>query len=630
MAVSRTGLSVRDRRERPRVSDLARLAVFGLLLVVSSAPAGAAVKAWLDTNRVAPGNSVQLTLEYEGETDTSPDLSPLRQSFDVLGTSRATTVQILNGSTSSKTEVVVSLSPKRAGRLTVPSIAWNADRTAPLRLDVAASAGNGSAAAGTSSAQQVFLETQFGPFDPYVQAAVKVTVRLFTREALYNPHITLAGDSDFLVRQVGRDEQSTAVRGGASYVEVTRHYVVFALRSGRLTLPGAVLDARIATRRSSPFGGNPFAGFFSSTPFFGNVFSTVKPIRLHGQSIRLDVRARPAGAVGSFWLPASAMRLTARWNPAPLKAQAGNPLTVDLSLEATGLTAAQLPDLSQWIEPPAGVRSYPDQPRLTDTAHGDTVTGTREQTIALIADRPGRYTLPSLRVDWWDTRTDRPRETALPARTLVIVPAPGARPARRSSVTTAAQPLSAAAAPAQKAASASAVSGGHESPPPASSASPGRGLLAYHRIWIALIAVLALAWLGTLAAWLRLRRRIARQERVAARATGSAQGAALPSAAASRTALRRACQLDEPAAARRHLLAWAAAAWPGEPPRGLNALARRVDDPETAALIRELDRACYAGEPWTGAPLEEALSELPRPARAQRRGRSADLASLYP
>jgi BatD DUF11 like domain len=604
---------------------LARVAAFAALLAASSVPASAAVRAWLDTRQVAPGNSVQLTLEYAGETNARPDLAPLRQNFDVLGTSSATTVQIVNGNTSAKTQVMVTLSPKRTGRLTVPSIAWNGERSAPIDLEVTASTGNGSSASGGAAARQVFLETQSGPSNPYVQAAVEVTLRLYTREALYDPNITLSGDKDFLVRRVGSDDQGTVVRGGESYVVVTRHYVVFPLRSGELSLPGAVLDARVASRRASAFGSNPFAGLFSSTPFFGNVFSTVEPIRLHGDPIRLDVRPRPATAVGSYWLPATAVTLKEAWDPAVLKARAGNPLTVDLSLRADGLTAAQLPDLSQLMSLPAGVKAYPDEPKLTDAAQGDRVVGTREQSIALIADRPGRYTLPALRIDWWDTSTDQPRETTLPARTLSILPAPGTVAPPRSSPTAA--PARAVAVPTP---ATSNYAGAGESLHPASPAETGRSLLAHRPLWVAIVAALALAWLGTLAAWLRLRRRLGRQGSPAAPVSSSGPAATASRAAASRSAFRRACQLNDPTAARRHLLAWVAAAWPGEPPRGLNALARSVDDLEVARLIRELDRACYADEPWQGAALGEALPDLPKRAAALRRRSSADLASLYP
>jgi hypothetical protein len=54
-----------------------------------------------------------------------------------------------------------------------------------------------------------------------------------------------------------------------------------------------------------------------------------------------------------------------------------------------------------------------------------------------------------------------------------------------------------------------------------------------------------------------------------------------------------------------------------------------LNDPDTAALLRELDRACYAGGAWRGDALAERLGEL-RPAPAAARERGTELAPLYP
>ncbi|MGH8149618.1 MAG: BatD family protein [Steroidobacteraceae bacterium] len=656
-------------------------ASLGLLLALVSLPAGAAMRASLDSNMVSPGDSVQLTLQLDGETGTRPDLAPLQRDFDVLGTSRTTTVQILNGSTTSQTQERVTLSAKHAGRLTIPSIIWNGERSAPLTLDVSASAG-GSASSGSAASQtrQVFLETQFGPAAPYVQAAVSVTVRLYTSEALYDPRLSLASDGDLLVRQVGPDESGTVQRGGRTYEVVTRHYVVFPQRSGHLTLPGAVLDARVAASSPTSAQGNaPFGSFFSSTPFFGNVFSTNKPIRVHGDPISLDVAPRPSGAVGSYWLPATGVTLKSVWHPAALSARAGDPVTVDLSLEAVGLTAAQVPDLAQLLALPRGLESYPDEPTLANAARGDTVVGTRKQSIAFIADRPGHFTIPALKVAWWDTRTDQPREADLPARTLTILPAVGGAQPSQSAVARAGVPVGVAgraAATSAGAAVAAAAAGQHQHAasgapgaqqlPTAAVMPAGRDLAAYSPtrrawLWLALSVALALAWLLTLVAWLRLRQRlwqVAPTEpsaspasrallvpralaayRVSSAAAGhssplspqtpSGRVAARAGAEAARTACRLACKRNDAAEARRHLLTWIAAEWRDEAPRGLNALARHVDDPSLAALLRDLDRACYTGQPWSGEMLGAALGTLPRAARSEAR-RASGLTPLYP
>ncbi len=649
------------------MSSFGRLALAaGLALVMAGGSAYAAVKTWLDSNQVAPGDSVQLTLEYEGQTNSAPDLSPLERDFDVLGSSRTTTFEMLNGSTSTKTRIEVTLSPKHAGRLTVPSISWGGDRSPALALDVSASAGGSSAgsgngvgagtngggtgaggidggaqSSGAASDRPVFLQTEFDPAQPYVQAAVTVTVRLYTREALYNPSLTFSETHDVLIRQVGSDESGRVTRGGESYDRVTRHYVVFPQRSGSLTIPGPVLDAQV------PMGSNaagaalndPFAGLFGPT-FGGNVFSMSKPIRLHGTPIALDVRPRPSGTAGGYWMPASEVTLSSAWHPASLQAQAGDPMTVDLDLRAVGLTAAQLPDLSQLLQLPAGLKAYPDEAKLSDSASGDTIVGTRTQSIALIADQPGHFTLPALRLRWWDTQTNRAREALLPARTFVVAPAAGSTLSAQSALPPQVR------APGQ-AVSGAAVVGAAPSPgaPNASGTAPGRGFLSGRGVWwLGLSVALALAWLATLGAWWRVRKGAVSERRfgrpaapeltpASVAAPGAVAAPAAPfvvaGASAARAAFRLACQRNEATDARRYLLAWVRATWPDSAPTGLNALARQVDDPGLATLVRELDRACYAGEAWSGQALSAALAGLPRRKRGSA-DQTSDLEQLYP
>jgi len=641
-----------------------------VLLALISVPAGAAVRAYLSGSDIAPGDTVQLTLQRDGTGGGEPDLSPLRADFDVLGTSRSTRIQIINGSTSASTNVQLTLSPRHAGHLTVPSITWGNEHSPALTLDVTATAGSGGGAAGatgtgtgtggaagaagaTAGNARDFIQTEIDSGHPYVQAAVQVTVRLYVSQTLYHPDLEFPASGNVLVQQVGADEQSSTERNGRTYRVLTRHYLLFPQRSGTLTLAGPVLDAQVAAGQNgtNSFGGDPFAQLFGGAPF-GTIMT--RPIRLHGDAIVLKVRARPASATEPYWLPATQVTLTSQWSPAPLQAHAGEPVTVKLHLQAQGLTAAQLPDLSTLWALPAGLKTYPDQAKLHDAAQGDTVVGSRDQTIALIADQPGRFMIPALTIQWWDTATNRPQEATVPARTLEILPVAGAptnAAAAPTTPTVAASPATSVPMPPTSArgptatptlaaalpthahaagaapASAAGVTGEHHSSPQSS-------------LWPWIAAALTALWLLTIGAWLwTSKRRGGNDARAARRTAANAPGAhaaagahatsVQPSLAAS-SAFWQACRSGDALTARRRLLAWAAARWPATPPTGLNALSRLLNDPATAALLRELDRACYAGGPWRGEALASRFEKL-RPARAEAAGkRGADLAPLYP
>lgn len=600
---------------RPRISGAGVMLL--LIACAGIAQARADIRASLDASQVAVGDTVQLTLEHDGSTGGQPDLTPLQHDFDILGTSSNTSIELRNGAASERTEVVLTLAPKTTGRVTIPPLVWDGQRTQALSLVVTGPGGTGQpGGVAASPVSNVFIETSVSAEQPYVQAAVQLTVRLFTSSVLYRADLELPENGDVVAKQIGTDENSDAQRNGRTYQVITRHYVLFPLHSGRLTLQGPVLDAEIASNQPRrPLGSDPFGGGFFGGPFF----QTVRPVRLHGKPIELTVRARPASAIGSYWLPARNVTLSDYWTPAKLSAPAGDPITVDLSLQATGLTAAQLPDLSPLLGIPPGLKAYPDQPKLNDSTQNGLLVGSREQTIALMADTPGHYTIPALTVTWWDTQTNRPRVTTVPARTLTILPAAGS-----ATATASAAPVHAAQPPPTPAASQQA-----RQAPAAQKLTPPRSPSRWQWISIAL----AIVWLTTLGAWLWSRRSRRPRSRMpppspphAADSSGARRAHAEPSR--ERTAFRIACETNDAHAARAHLMAWAGALW-GTMPAGVNAIAARIGDPAVAELLRDLDRACYAGGAWQGHALAAALTELPTSQDKNARERNR-LAPLYP
>ncbi|MGH8295789.1 MAG: BatD family protein [Steroidobacteraceae bacterium] len=626
----------------------ARAQALLLLLLIAFAAAGQAlaeVSASLDASQVASGDTVQLTLEHDGRTSGQPDLSPLQQDFDILGTSSSTTYEIINGNASEKTEVILTLAPKVTGRLTIPSLSWDGEQTQPLSLTVTGPGGTGQPAGSAATpTAKVFIETTASPQHPYVEAAVHLTVRLFTTENLYHAGLELPDNSDFVVKRIGSDRSRESQRNGRSYQVITRQYLLFPLRSGKLTLQGPVLDAQVAVGQPrSPFGNDPFGGFFGGGRLFNGVLRTLRPVRVHGNPLVLSVRPRPAGASGSYWLPARNVTLSAAWNPAKLTAQAGDPVTLDIDLQATGLTAAQLPDLSSLLSFPSGLKSYPDQPKLDDSTTNGELVGSRDQTIALIADSAGRYTIPALTLTWWDTQDNQSRTATLPARTLSILPAPGSA----STASAPPQPARGAGPPTAQSGSALTATGN-----PTAAGGPGKSAgMAHGRSpaaagaaqksthasapsqWEWISIGLAVLWLSTLGAWLWSRRsRAAPPDPRGGSAPVPRQPPPVPrqhppDPGKERAAFRSACEANDAHAARAHLLAWTAACW-GAPAAGINAIAARIGDATAAELLRDLDRACYAGGEWQGRPLAAALTELPPSPGKATRGRD-DLAPLY-
>lgn len=564
-----------------------RLAVVLLCSVCFAAKAE--VTATLDRDRVGVGESVQLTLQRDSRGGDAPDLRALQADFDVVGTNSGSNLQIVNGHIAQQSVLNIALIPKRAGKLQVPAIAWDGETTSPLTLTVSEQAPGGP---GDDAAQHVFLSTTLDQKQPYVQGNVVLTVTVHTDVPVRKASLDFDGSDDVAVQQLGQDEQDAEVIKNRRYQVIRRRYLLQMQRSGAVTLRGPTLDAQIEEGgRRDLFGGMLGGG-------------SLRQLRLHGDDIQLDVRPRPAGASSQHWLPAEKLGLESSWTPEGASLQAGEPLTLHLRMDAVGLTAAQLPDLGAQLQLPEGLRAYPDQPKLETASKGARVSGSREQDIALIATRAGRFEIPELRLAWWDTSTDTAQQIVLPARVLEVLPS-----AATTAQSSAAPPVTAAGAP-----------------PSPLALSPASAPAVQNPVWKWISLVLALLWIATLALWVtsaRIKRRKALAPDPSSVDKPSASSA---KASAAQKAFQQACRASDAEAARRALLDWARLAGGEPPPAGLNALAARLDDPQLTPLLRELDRACYSGGQWNGDALGASLTQLPdRPSAIGSKPRLAEL-----
>ena len=100
-------------------------------------------------------------------------------------------------------------------------------------------------------------------------------------------------------------------------------------------------------------------------------------------------------------------------------AKPGDAFTLTLTTRAAGPPALLLPPLAGRLPTPAGLRAYPRQPVLTD----DPPAATRTEAVAYVIERPGRYELPAVTLDWWNTAASA-RETAATAPVTIDVPPP--------------------------------------------------------------------------------------------------------------------------------------------------------------------------------------------------------------
>jgi hypothetical protein len=527
------------------------LLFFAALLLGTSLAHAANVEATLDRSQVQLGETVTLNVRVQGDASIGqPDLGALANDFEILGTSSNRSVSIVNGQRSDQQTYGIALRPRHIGQLQVPSLAIAGSRTAPLALEVIAPTSQ----PGSNGGKDVFLEATVEPGKAYVGQQLLFTVRLYFAASLSSGALDDPQLPGVDVRRLGDDLNYTAERDGKTWHVIERRYALVPQRAGALAIPPLNFQGEMV----DPSDPDSFFGM-------GSPVSATSPAR------SVDVQPIPPNWGQSAWLPARALALTLDGLPADGKLRVGQPLNLDMALQATGLPYEALPELS--LPTLEGATVYPEKPVNSSKNDGHWILGRRQQGFAVIPQRAGTLQLPATTVKWWNVQAGQPEVARIPAHTLTVLPTVGA---------TAPAPGTSAAAPAPVKAPASI--GTTHSPAAASRARSWRWW-ALGGVALGLLLAAALAW------WLRQRRRTA--------APTTAPTAVL-SARTLRADFVRAARQGTVADQAHALLAWARAERPDLP--NLGALADALESPDQRAAIAALQRRQFAAE-HTAAPL---------------------------
>lgn len=601
----------------------ATLSLAAALLLGAAGIASAEIRTSLSQAKVAEGDTFVLNLQADGTAQgAAPDLAPLQQDFEVLGTSQSTSVEVINGKVSQSAGWAITLSPRATGTLTVPAVTIGAEASRPQTIEVVDAASLPRASLADSGIE---VEMSVEPGTYYVQQEIPLKLRILSSADLRSASLSEPVSPDAIITKTGEDRTSRVTMGGKPVTVIERDYLVKPQKSGTLTLPPVTLRATVPdpdAARRSPFGtmGDPFQRmrdrFNMSMPGFSmpgfddpfGMFDRGREITARSGPVTLDIAARPASATGWF-LPAKEVELRAAWEPAEPDFKAGEAAQRIVQIVALGASKEQLPDLEFADVDGAAVYVERVDDRSRDTGQG--TEAIKQYTLSVIPTRGGEVTLPAIEVNWLDADTGEEEVATLPAETLVVS-GPAAQPATETS-------------PA----------------PAATAADSGAGLLSglSDRVLAGIAGGAALVLLAAIALAVRSTRRKARLSRTgkdgetAIRATRPTAEATAAMAAARRAeaagSVRQACRRKDARAAFGALTGWF---------RAVGATPQTLDAPGADRLreaMRELELRLYGpaeATAWDPRPLLTAFDGVcgaldadNRPARPV-----GDLPPLYP
>nr|WP_272873583.1 BatD family protein [Aliamphritea spongicola] len=355
----------------------------------------AVLKASVDRNRIAMGDSLSLTVLAEGSADGEPDFALLEPLFKVLNRSVGRNTSIVNGDISRTIKWRLILTPKQEGTLVIPAFELGGARSEPITIEATAPPPP------TDSTDDLRVEMALDKSEVFENGQVIVTRRLLYGVAVGGLEMQPFELLGAQVIELG-DNQYETTRNGRRFGVYEVAYAVFPREAGVLNIPAQSIDVQVGRRN-----------LLSGRP--------AQKVRLQMGAETLQVKARPAEFAAQEWLVANKLDLSESWSQLPDQIRLGESLTRTITLATVGAAPDRLPTFEVADIP--GMNVYAEPLQNTEDLNSRGVINARQRSVAFVPVKPGLIEIPELVVKWWNSTENRAEEARLPARTIEVLPA---------------------------------------------------------------------------------------------------------------------------------------------------------------------------------------------------------------
>ncbi len=381
-------------------SLLKNCALTALLLFGAQTVMAGKLTASVDSTHISRNETLTLTLKYDERAGDAPDTSELAQQFNIRRQSSSSGIRIINGDVSASTTWEYELSPKRTGKLLIPSFSINGDFSEAISVDV-----DEKSSSTTQTDQQIYTETDLDKQKVYTQQQAVIAWRLVSRMGAPQVRFSPPHIAGVITQDLGnRSYQRTGSNGLSEWV-IEQRYALFPQHSGKITIPAQTFQAIVDEPQQH------ISGFFISAP---------TEITRDTEEKQLEVMP-PLDALGKTWLPAASVEILQQITGLNAQSQAtvGTAFTRTIRIRAKGLSAEQLPAPDMQSN---NTKIYAEKPVFDNKAGSQGNIGTREDRAAIIATQAGKLVLPAIHIAWYDTNAGQWRDAELAESTIEVLP----------------------------------------------------------------------------------------------------------------------------------------------------------------------------------------------------------------
>lgn len=436
------------RRQKSVVSRWRNIFIFFFYFLFSTfyflplhAQQGVTLEAFVDKPEISLDDQLVLTVRVSGGNILTEPSIPNRGNFEVLTRGSASHVEMINGRLSVSKEYTYVLQALKTGTFEIGPISIFVEgvekQTTPITVTVVEAENSqarnklppspGGMPPGFPQGfpappmmgndpsegqyKDIFVTAEVDNKNPYKNEQVIYTFRLYTSRGVGEAKLELPDFHDFWNEEIQKENKFYKELGGKRYVVSEFRVALFPTKTGTVSIAPSVLKAQVEEPLNLP-------GAFND-PFFtmrGAPLS-YRPRVLKTSEITLEVKELPSGAPPDFYGLVGQVSVQANLTKKDLSV--GDSATLTIQISGNGnIKDAQLQPNFQI----PGLKVYDDKPTQEMKKSSQGISGSKTFKYALVPENPGKFTIPSLNISYFDPKKGSYENLTTPSYELSVVP----------------------------------------------------------------------------------------------------------------------------------------------------------------------------------------------------------------
>lgn len=373
-----------------------------LLMLFFSLPINAKVTASVDQHNIKFTQNLQLKISSDNAAGKTPNLTGLKQKFKVIGSSKISRPYIRNGQRKFNTIWFYILKPKISGKLTIPAISINGEKTKVINLWVSQGQKKKRSPTKRTTVKKLpnthniiikasLNKTQLYPNEILIyELSINTPENFTTKLRVIPPFVPNA----IILPLTEASFEKGKIRGKNRNIRRQSF---------------AIFTSQVAIHQIEPAQVS-----FKSSPSDQEALKT----RLKANNLHFEIIPKANQTSLGYWLPSQSVQLMQQWK-IPNTLRQGDVIHRTLTLKATGLDADSLPLMSTLTHQDIGVSL--EEVTVENRFENGQIIAFRSETVAMTFNTIGTISIEPIDIHWWNTQLNQARVATIEAQSFTVI-----------------------------------------------------------------------------------------------------------------------------------------------------------------------------------------------------------------